>query len=262
MSISAEVKIHIEYLRDFVFKSTTFHPHYNLLIDGLLKLQKNLPHNANVSAFERTIQYGGYSLFAPLFEESNFTSFELSPPDGDIRGAYNDNLIKDKRFIASKYTYQSEDLDINLDDYSQDLIFIPNLVHHVKDQNKLFLNAASKLKKGGKLFVFEPFVREIHLMPYDYLRYTPEGLSELLKSHGLVIEEVKTFGGPFEVISYTWAQAIEYLPEELRSEIQEWFVNTEMPRLLELNTKYTENLVRKDSMFPMSFSIVASKNGV
>ena len=37
------------------------------------------------------------------------------------------------------------------------------------------------LKPKGKIFIFEPLVRELHQIPEDYSRFTPYGLNNNLK---------------------------------------------------------------------------------
>jgi hypothetical protein len=79
------------------------------------------------------------------------------------------------------------------------------------------------LKPGGRLFIFEPILRELHQIPDDYLRYTPYGITQVLSRFGLVAEKFETEGGPFQAISYCWVQALEYFPAEMRGKMEEWY---------------------------------------
>lgn len=63
----------------------------------------------------------------------------------------------------------------------------------------------------------------------------------------------------FSAIGYCWLQALEYLPEENRKEVEKWFYNEHRPQLKEWDEKHTENLVRQHTKFPVGFSILAEK---
>ena len=48
----------------------------------------------------------------------------------------------------------------------------------LENQNKRIL------KKNGKVYIFEPLVRELHQVPEDYYRITPYGFKKLLRKYG------------------------------------------------------------------------------
>jgi SAM-dependent methyltransferase len=210
-------------------------------------------------ALERTLLYGGFSLFAPLFRKCEFISIDCSPPSADSRGAYNSSMINDPRFIPIPLTRRAAIGATGLPDSAADLVLVPNLVHHVADQQKLFQEMHRIVRPGGKVYIFEPLVREIHQAPDDFLRYTPFGLELAFRNSGLKPLEAKTEGGPFQVISYCWTQALQYLPEPLRQHYSEWFHEQHFPELLQLDSTYNVNLDKKNSSFPMSFSIIAQR---
>ena len=149
--------------------------------------------------------------------------------------------------------------NIDLEAESADLVIIPNLIHHVGDQYSLFSEVKRILRKGGLLYIFEPLVREIHQMPDDFLRYTPYGLKNYLENFDFIIDKTETIGGPFEVISYCWQQALQYLPEEVQSKYKEWFFKEHNEELKKLGAKYQYNLVKSNSSFPTAFSVLAHK---
>jgi hypothetical protein len=102
-------------------------------------------------------------------------------------------------------------------------------------------------------------VRELHQAPDDFIRYTPFGLQLKLKEHGFETIRVATEGGPFQVIAYCWEQALQYLPEEERAERSRWFWNEHFPELLRLDATHQTNLLRRNSSFPMAFSMTARR---
>jgi SAM-dependent methyltransferase len=180
----SQVEEHEQVLSEKVFQAKTKWPQFELLLDDIRTISKKLKCGSNVVAMERTLLYGGYSLIAPFFSEHNFMSLDCSPSSADDRGAYNANMIDDARFIKIPYTKRVGFDLTGVESGSVDLILIPNLIHHVKNQNILFEEVSRLLKVGGGVYIFEPLVRELHQIPDDYLRYTPFGLSEILKNFG------------------------------------------------------------------------------
>ena len=88
------------------------------------------------------------------------------------------------------------------------------------------------MKPGGKVYVFEPLLRELHQIPDDYLRWTPFGMARALENAGLQPAPPALTGGPFEAIAYCWAQALEFLPDDKRAEMSAWFYDTHMSELM------------------------------
>ena len=161
---------HIKILEDKVFEINKY-PSFKLLIDGLkdilLKCDKV---KKQICILERTKLYGS-SLFGGLFEKAKIISYDCSPSSANERGNYNSFMVKDKKFIKfKKIESLKQDDTFKLPENKFDLIFIPNLIHHFKDQEKLFSECFKSLKANGELKVFEPTIREIHQAPHDYLR--------------------------------------------------------------------------------------------
>jgi SAM-dependent methyltransferase len=255
----AQVDGHEQVLSEKVFQVKKKWPQFELLLDDLKTIPKKFQYGSNVVAMERTLLYGGYSLIAPFFSEHNFMSLDCSPTSADERGAYNANMIEDTRFIKIPYTKRVGSDLTELSSRSVDLILIPNLIHHVKNQSVLFEEVSRVLRIGGYVYIFEPLVRELHQIPDDYLRYTPFGLSEILKNFGFGEIKTSTTGGPFSVISYAWIQALEYFPEDLREKMSDWFYSEEYDKLTFFDNTYKQNLVRQHTSFPSAFSILAKR---
>lgn len=258
-SVADDVAAHVECLRVKVFETRTRYPHFELLLQDMERLSQALPPKSRVAIFERTQLYGGFSLIAPIFKGHRALSIDLSPASADARGAYNRSMVGDPRFIEIPSTRRSSLLESGLDDASQDLIVIPNLIHHVADQGALFAEVARKVAPGGLAYAFEPLVRELHQAPDDYLRYTPYGLEYIFRQHGLSPESTRTEGGPFQAVAYCWMQAVQYFPDDQRAEMERWLLEEEFPRLMGFDREYRTNNVRKNTTFPMSFSVTARK---
>ncbi|KHF25375.1 class I SAM-dependent methyltransferase [Solemya velum gill symbiont] len=256
---SEAIEHHIDMLGERVFQVKTKWPHFNLLLRDLRSLSERLEENSLVISLERGLLYGGSSLAAPVFSGHRVIAADCSPASADDRGAYNETMVDDARFLSVPSSIRTNIEKTDLPGAKADLVIVPNLVHHIADQSALFSEISRLLKPGGLAYVFEPLVRELHQSPDDFLRYTPYGLENILKKNGLHPLETKTEGGPFSVIAYSWAQALEYIPQEDRSELNEWFYNEHFPQLMEWDTKYPNNQERKFTSFPMAFSVLAQK---
>ena len=250
---------HRAMLEERVFQVDSKWPHFRLLLDDVQRIAANLPVGSRVVSLERTLLYGGISLFAPFFENHEFVSVDCSPASADTRGAYNAHMLDDPRVIRVPFTQRGQEVETGIEDEWADLVMVPNLVHHIADQDRLFGELARITKSNGAVYVFEPLLRELHQIPDDYLRYTPYGMSKVLEEHGLIVRDKREEGGPFSAVAYCWEQALQYIPEKKRPEMERWFFDQEFPRLIDLDENYTKNLARKNTSFPVAFSVLADK---
>ncbi len=250
-----EVARHIEMLEQKVFQIETKWPQFRRLIDDCRTLATDLAPGSTVVALERTLQYGGISLFAPIFHGRNFISVDCSPQKAGDRGAYNRAMVDDDRCIVIPATTRGTPEATGQESGIADLVMVPNLVHHIADQQGFFAEIGRLLKPGGKGYIFEPLVRELHQYPDDYLRYTPAGFERMIAAAGLAFDGSTHEGGPFTAAAYCWSQALEYIPEPRRKEMEDWFYGTELPRLKQFDKDYPVNLVRKHTSFPTAFGV-------
>lgn len=255
----AQLDGHFAVLSERVFQVETKWPHFRQLLRDVRKLASEATPQMTVVSLERGLLYGGCSLIAPFFHHCEFLSVDCSPDSADDRGAYNGAMIDDPRFLFVPGTHRAPIEATGLSDAIADLVLVPNLVHHIADQAALFAEMARITRPGGQVYVFEPTVRELHQMPDDYLRYTPFGLQRVLREAGLEPGDFELEGGPFSAVAYCWAQALEYLPADQRAVMARWFYEEQFPQLMDWDARYTENLVRKHTEFPMAFSIIADK---
>ncbi len=254
------IRNHIEILRQNVFEINTKWPQFELLLKDAEELSQRKDINT-VCGIERTLLYGGYSLFGPLFEgnSKNYFCVDSSPISADERGAYCKNRILHDDFIKKKMDIRQKIEELNLN-RKFDLIIIPNLVHHVFDQNKLIKSCYELLNHKGKLYIFEPTLRELHQIPNDYLRWTPFGLNAIAESNNFNLICQKETGNAFDALRYSWYQAIEYLEKNDRSEIQNWLEKEHIPFIEKLEKKSQKsNQLRKFTRFPTAFSCLYEK---
>jgi len=254
-----ELDGHFAVLAERVFQVETKWPHFRQLLRDVRRLADTADEHMTVVSLERGLLYGGCSLLAPFFGHCDFLSVDCSPDSADHRGAYNQAMVDDPRFLFVPATHRAPIEATELGGGLADLVLVPNLVHHVADQPALFAEMARITRPGGRVYVFEPTLRELHQIPDDYLRYTPYGMQRTLREAGLRPGDFEVEGGPFSAVAYCWAQALEYLPADQREPMARWFYEEQFPQLMDWDARYADNLVREHTAFPMSFSMVADK---
>mgnify|MGYP001291110275 CR=1 FL=1 len=244
---------HENYLKKNIFFTENKWPHFELIFSDIKKFSKTIKNNSTVVSLERNNLYGGVSLFAPYFSKSNFISVDCSMPRIRKRGNYN-NIENKSLIIEKKNNYIFNFDKIKLNKNLADLILVPNLMNHIPDIEIFFHQIKKILKKNGKLYIFEPLIRELHQEPDDYFRITPYGFKHILKDFGFTNFKTRFNGGPFTAVGYCWDQAIQYLPKSKKNKVKKW-LEIEMKKLILMDKKYKKNNFRKNTSFPMSFSL-------
>ena len=180
-----DVARHVEMLEQKVFQVESKWPQFRLLLKDCRHYADTLPDGATIVAMERTLLYGGISLFAPIFHRQNFISVDCSPDSANSRGGYNKSMVDDDRCFVIPSTRRGKPEATGLESGIADLVMVPNLVHHVANQPGLFAEVARLMKPGAKGYIFEPLVRELHQYPDDFIRYTPAGFEKMIEAAGL-----------------------------------------------------------------------------
>jgi hypothetical protein len=271
---------HIAMLTERVFQIARW-PHYQLLLDDLMELAERghsddpaLPYiKWKVLSLERTLLYGGKSMFAPIFYGHDYRIREASPESAYERGPYNAHMI-DSRFMeygkpSSGHAHCSNAFD---------LLLIPNALHHIPVADEWgthfdFLAGPHKsiLRPGGYLYIYEQFIEEIHQKPDDYVRYTPHGLATLLEAAGYQIEYVRQTGDIYTSTTFLLDQILEYIeggqPREGVSHLDHGMAKAEDIRriqgmiksLQKMAPNYPHNGLRSHTECPKAFSVLARK---
>lgn len=68
--------------------------------------------------------------------------------------------------------------------------FCLEVIEHVWDTDMLLKNIFVNLKKGGTLYLSQPFMYEVHKED-DRVRYTHHGLKQLLEEAGFTVEDIQ-----------------------------------------------------------------------
>jgi len=253
------LKKHYWALRKEVFLIDKKWPQFDILFDDIVELSKKFKKNNNILSLERGGLYGNISIFAPFFYSGNFKSIDCSEEKIKNRGSYNKKFIINKNIIKTPIDMHSNYKNLKIKNKSMDLIIIPNLMHHIYDHNFLIKKCSRILKKGGQLYIFEPILRELHQKPCDYFRFTPYGMKKILKDFGFEKIKTKLSGGPFSATAYCWDQAMQYLPQKERRKYKKFLISNDIKTITSLDKKYKKNYLRKNTLFPVSFSISAKK---
>jgi SAM-dependent methyltransferase len=82
-----------------------------------------------------------------------------------------------------------------------DVVFCEQVLEHVPDVDAAVGTLRRLTRPGGHILVSTPFLVRIHGAPHDYWRFTPLGLQTLLERHGLVVEEIRSWGNRAAVTS-------------------------------------------------------------
>ena len=89
---------------------------------------------------------------------------------------------------------------------SFDTLLALEVLEHVPDPGALVLEFARVLRPGGTLLVSVPFAAPLHQLPYDYQRFTEQGLRALAERCGLRVESIEPRGNFAAVVGSLRAQ--------------------------------------------------------
>jgi SAM-dependent methyltransferase len=89
-----------------------------------------------------------------------------------------------------------------LSDAAVDFILCTETLEHIPEPAPFLAEAFRCLKPGGRMLLTVPFAARWHFIPYDYWRYTPSGLQNLLTNAGFTNVKVFARGNQFTVACY------------------------------------------------------------
>lgn len=92
-------------------------------------------------------------------------------------------------------------------DESFDFVICTQVLEHSQNAEFVVSEIYRVLKNGGLLFVNIPFFYPLHGVPFDFRRYTPEGLANLVST--LKIVKVSSLGGIGSSLCNTWNNFIQ-----------------------------------------------------
>jgi len=238
---------HEDHLRDTVYFTKTRWPCYELLLTDLRELSKEA---GRVLALERRFKRD--SRLEPYFWQ--FTSVECQ--EAAIAKQWAPLYVKD----------------------TPQLIIIHNLIHHIRDVEGFMADVCRRiLPPGGRLYVFEPLLRELHQEPHHWQMFTPYGMADLFRRHGVNVTSTSRTGDPFEAAAYCIDQALQYIPEDSRRythkigektplgssssmDIFAWKMRVAFKHIMERpKSGLDRNLERENTSFPTAYSVIGRK---
>ena len=171
------------------------------------------------------------------------------------------NIIKQK---ASEYiTFDMVDgenidvvgsvFDLPFNDEEFDTIISTQVLEHVEKPWIMIKEIHRVLKKDGHCILTAPFLGPYHADPYDYFRYTKEGIKSLFKNQGFQIVECKAYGKVFTVLSEFIR--FSYFDPYKKARKGSWRITRLMAKLARLLNKFSRNQIIYANVY-----IIAKKN--
>lgn len=114
-----------------------------------------------------------------------------------------------RQWLPSTWTYTSVDRDgsaayQHLRDLPPgstfDRIWVIETLEHLPDPQATLQELRTYLKPDGEIWISVPFAARVHPFPQDFLRWTPEALTQLLESAGYQIKSLRPRGSDFATI--------------------------------------------------------------
>lgn len=153
--------------------------------------------------------------------------------------------------------YLDEKIDLNqpipLKDSSFDTILATDVLEHIANPQLCVSEIERLLKPEGKLILTVPFLYKIHEPPHDYYRYTEYILKTFMKTCGLEIILLESYGGLPEIFLDLIAKRI--VKYKVLSSI-----HLSLCKKL-LSVPFVKQYSKKTSVgYPLGYCLVARKN--
>jgi len=134
----------------------------------------------------RILDYGcGGSPYRSLFPNAEYRRADFTPMAG-----LDYQVGSDSRIAAPSASF--------------DLVLSTQVLEHVAEPATYLQEAARVLRPGGRLLLTTHGVYPEHGCPYDFSRWTTDGLRNLVNNQGLVVEEARQLTCDFRALQYLW----------------------------------------------------------
>lgn len=122
--------------------------------------------------------------------------------------------------------------DIPVDPESFDTVLCNEVLEHVYKPQEVLQEIVRILKPGGYVYITVPMMWCLHYEPYDFWRYTPFSLRNLLEDAGLRVEKIERSGGLFSLVGqrfsdvffFKWLFVLKPLPSAWQDKLATLFV--------------------------------------
>lgn len=94
--------------------------------------------------------------------------------------------VNSAAFHVSESFLEGDLRNLPLENASCDTVILTQVLEHVDDTQKSISEVNRVLKSGGTLIVSAPFIYQEHISPFDYYRFSENGLRYILKDYDIV----------------------------------------------------------------------------
>jgi len=177
-------------------------------ISEFLKTRRNkvLDVNASMTSFFNQYFSGTtYSQWRKCRDITKQYSSGIVLDAGCGRGGWRDYILQnaERRESLDWTAREGETLDweADLTDMPEvpsgrfDAIICHQVFEHISEPRKAFGELYRVMKPGGFFVISVPHLSRLHELPYDFYRYTPQGLSVIAEQCGFEVKQLQTYGG-------------------------------------------------------------------
>ena len=133
----------------------------------------------------------GRKPYEDLFTVSEYVGVDMAETGHDHKNSKIDVYYDGKRLPFSDAVFDS--------------LFCSEVLEHIFNPDEILPELNRVLKTGARVLITVPFCWNEHEMPYDYARYSSEGIKNLLEKNGFKIVELTKSGNFARVNFQLWA---------------------------------------------------------
>jgi SAM-dependent methyltransferase len=141
------------------------------ILDFVMRAAKATPADARVADVG-----AGDAPFRELFAHTRYATLDWT--ESVHEGARSSDIVASADSIPVR-------------DRAFDVVLLTQVLEHVPEPAGVLSELHRILVEGGTLYLTAPLAWELHELPYDYYRYTSEGLRHLLEAAGFTSVEVE-----------------------------------------------------------------------
>src|SRR5262249_527743 len=142
----------------------------------------------------KILDYGaGLAPYRRLFPHADYRTADVGP-SLVVRNGFVATPARNEAFATPDYTI-SADGSVEAESFSFDYVLSTQVLEHVVDPQMHLAESLRVLTPGGKLVLTTPRMYEDHGSPYDFRRWTADGLKCDLRKSGfevLTIDKITT----------------------------------------------------------------------
>jgi SAM-dependent methyltransferase len=162
---------------------------------------------------------------------------------------------------ARQVDYVGPAHDLPIPDAEYDAVLCTQVLEHVPNPAAVIAELYRVLRPGGRLFMTVPLAWELHELPFDFYRYTPHGLAQMLTGAGFTHLDIRPRNDCFT----TLAQLLENAGSTMGSypdgrDRERAEALADLRAMAAKLTTYADLDARQ--IFPLGYSVVARRPGV